>query len=61
MAYLCKSGFEHHVAMTMGSVSAALDEAFTTYMGGRITNIPNLIRKSALSTNWTKRDFLRFL
>jgi L-fucose isomerase-like protein len=33
LAYLCKSGFEHHVAMTMGSVSEALDEAFTTYMG----------------------------
>lgn len=33
LAYLCKSGFEHHVAMTMGSVSDALDEAFTTYMG----------------------------
>ena len=33
MAYSCNSGFEHHVAMTMGSVSAALDEAFTTYMG----------------------------
>ena len=33
LAYICKSGFEHHVAMTMGSVSDALDEAFTTYMG----------------------------
>jgi len=33
LAYLCKSGFEHHVAMTMGSVSDALDEAITTYMG----------------------------
>ena len=33
LAYLCKSGFEHHVAMTMGSVSDALDEAFNTYMG----------------------------
>ena len=33
MQYVCKNGFEHHVAITMGSVSAALDEAFTTYMG----------------------------
>jgi L-fucose isomerase-like protein len=33
LAYLCKNGFEHHVAMTMGNVSDALDEAFTTYMG----------------------------
>jgi len=33
LTYLCKNGFEHHVAMTMGSVSDALDEAFTTYMG----------------------------
>lgn len=33
LGYLCKSGFEHHVAMTMGSVSEALDEAFTPYMG----------------------------
>lgn len=33
LAYLCKNGFEHHVAMTMGSVSNALDEAFTNYMG----------------------------
>jgi L-fucose isomerase-like protein len=33
LAYLCKNGFEHHVAMTMGNVSNALDEAFTNYMG----------------------------
>jgi L-fucose isomerase-like protein len=33
LAYLCKNGFEHHVAMTMGSVADALDEAYTTYMG----------------------------
>ena len=33
MKYICKNGFEHHVAMTMGSVADALDEAFTTYMG----------------------------
>ncbi len=33
LAFLCKNGFEHHVAMTMGSIADALDEAFTTYMG----------------------------
>jgi L-fucose isomerase-like protein len=33
MKYICKNGFEHHVAMTMGNVAEALDEAFTTYMG----------------------------
>ena len=33
MQYVCKNGFEHHVAMTMGSVADALDEAFTTYLG----------------------------
>jgi L-fucose isomerase-like protein len=33
LAYLCKNGFEHHVAMTMGNVSETLNEAFTTYMG----------------------------
>jgi|WetSurMetagenome_2_1015567.scaffolds.fasta_scaffold22368_3 L-fucose isomerase-like protein len=32
LAYLCKNGFEHHVAMTQGSVAEILDEAFTTYM-----------------------------
>ncbi len=33
LAYLCKNGFEHHVAMTMGNVSNALDEAFSNYLG----------------------------
>ncbi len=33
LAYLCKNGFEHHVAMTMGHVAGALDEAFTNYLG----------------------------
>ena len=33
LAYLCRNGFEHHVAMTMGNVAGALDEAFTNYMG----------------------------
>jgi L-fucose isomerase-like protein len=33
LAYLCKNGFEHHVAMTMGNVAESLDEAFTNYLG----------------------------
>ncbi|MBN1305460.1 MAG: L-fucose/L-arabinose isomerase family protein [Anaerolineales bacterium] len=33
LQYICKNGFEHHVAMTMGNVAEALDEAFSTYMG----------------------------
>lgn len=33
LAYICKTGFEHHVAMTMGSVAPILAEAFGTYMG----------------------------
>lgn len=33
LAYLCRNGFEHHVAMTMGNVAGALDEAFANYMG----------------------------
>lgn len=32
LAYLCKNGFEHHVAMTMSHVAAVLTEAFSTYM-----------------------------
>jgi L-fucose isomerase-like protein len=30
--YICKNGFEHHVAMTMDHVSSILAEAFETYM-----------------------------
>ena len=33
MKYICKNGFEHHVAITIGNVAGALHEAFTTYMG----------------------------
>ena len=33
LKYICKNGFEHHVAMTMGNVAEALDETFTNYMG----------------------------
>lgn len=33
LRYICKNGFEHHVAITMGNVASVLDEAFSTYMG----------------------------
>jgi L-fucose isomerase-like protein len=32
LAYLCKNGFEHHVAMTMSHVAPVLTEAFSTYL-----------------------------
>ena len=32
LAYLCKTGFEHHVAMTMSHIAPVLTEAFSTYM-----------------------------
>ena len=31
--YMCKNGFEHHVAMVRGYVADVLDEAITTYLG----------------------------
>jgi L-fucose isomerase-like protein len=33
MRFICKNGFEHHVAMTMGHVSGMLHEAFEIYLG----------------------------
>jgi L-fucose isomerase-like protein len=33
MKYLCKNGFEHHVAMVRGQVSEILEEAIGNYMG----------------------------
>ena len=33
MKYICKNGFEHHVAMTLGHVADILDESFSTYLG----------------------------
>lgn len=33
LAFICKQGFEHHVALTRGSVADALEEAFVTYLG----------------------------
>jgi L-fucose isomerase-like protein len=31
--YICKNGFEHHVAMVRGHVADVLEEAITTYLG----------------------------
>lgn len=33
MKYMCKNGFEHHVAMCRGHVADIVEEAITTYMG----------------------------
>lgn len=33
LRYICRNGFEHHVAMTMGHVAEILDESFNNYMG----------------------------
>lgn len=33
MHYICKSGFEHHVAINKGNTAAILAEAFETYFG----------------------------
>jgi len=33
LRYICKNGFEHHVAATMAPVANVLEEAFTTYLG----------------------------
>lgn len=33
MKYICKNGFEHHVAMTLDHHAGALEEAFSTYLG----------------------------
>jgi len=32
LAHICKTGFEHHVAMTMGHVAPVLTEALSTYL-----------------------------
>lgn len=36
LAYLCKNGFEHHVAMTMTHIAPVLTEAFTTYLNWEV-------------------------
>jgi L-fucose isomerase-like protein len=33
LQYICRNGFEHHVAATKASVSAAIDEALVNYLG----------------------------
>lgn len=36
LGFMCKNGFEHHVAMVRGSHAEAMDEAVTKYMGWQI-------------------------
>jgi L-fucose isomerase-like protein len=38
MKHICKSGYEHHVAMTLDCHAGVLEEAFTTYMGWETHN-----------------------
>lgn len=38
MKYMCKNGFEHHVAMVRGNVAEILEEAIGNYMGWDIYN-----------------------
>lgn len=33
LKFICKNGFEHHVAMTRGFVANAIEEAVDNYMG----------------------------
>jgi len=33
LGYMCREGFEHHVAMVRGHFAAAVDEAITRYLG----------------------------
>jgi len=33
LKFICKNGFEHHVAMTRGWVANAIEEAVDNYMG----------------------------
>jgi L-fucose isomerase-like protein len=33
LKFLCKTGFEHHVAMTRGHYAHVLEEAITSYLG----------------------------
>jgi L-fucose isomerase-like protein len=36
MKYMCKYGFEHHVAMVRGNVAGILEEAIGNYLGWEI-------------------------
>ncbi|MEE9167606.1 MAG: L-fucose/L-arabinose isomerase family protein [Candidatus Neomarinimicrobiota bacterium] len=38
LKYICQHGFEHHVAINHSRCSAALQEAFTTYLGWDVYN-----------------------
>lgn len=38
LAYICRNGFEHHVAITPGNVPDILAEAFETYLGWNVYN-----------------------
>ena len=38
MKYICKNGFEHHVAMSRGSSAIVLEEALGKYMGWEVYN-----------------------
>jgi len=38
MTYICKTGFEHHVAINLSSVADILEEAFTNYLGWEVYN-----------------------
>jgi L-fucose isomerase-like protein len=33
LKFICKNGYEHHVAVTSGEIGHALDEAFSNYLG----------------------------
>ncbi|NLG84376.1 MAG: fucose isomerase [Firmicutes bacterium] len=36
LQYICREGFEHHVALTTGEVAEAVAEAFRTYLGWEV-------------------------
>jgi hypothetical protein len=36
MKYLCKNGFEHHVAMARGNVAEIINEATGNYLGWEV-------------------------
>ncbi len=36
MKYLCKNGFEHHVAMGRDHVAGIIEEAVTNYLGWEV-------------------------
>ena len=36
LGFMCRNGFEHHVAMVRGNYAAAVDEAVARYLGWRL-------------------------